>query len=324
MGVFRWYRRAFEEAFLAISWLEDALLHLVDEIRGNAYSELRRVVSDLQKEYQETVDRLRRKKYLFGSKKGKIPVAEGVPAFVVCIGYWLRLRLLADRALEGRPRLMAFYELGKAIRQAQVSSYEGGVKTLPDLGSVVEAIRPLEGGLSTLRNNLQTAVRLVRGTASATAIDIWRAVLGPQGVEAVAGCGNELHLQGLEAVNRLVQDRLAELMEVRRSSQGGRNKRRKPRWDAESGELRVGDEIIRRVIPRAKSVRQVLDAFERQGWPRRVDAPFESSARTAAQARYSGLWLHDTIKSLNNGIMLIRFRSDGRGAGVCWDWLPTP
>ncbi|MEI8374426.1 MAG: hypothetical protein WCJ35_16500 [Planctomycetota bacterium] len=87
-----------------------------------------------------------------------------------------------------------------------------------------------------------------------------------------------------------------------------------PQWDADSGELRIGTTIVRKVALRASNLLPVLSCFQEDGWPQRIDSPIEDNSQT----------LHATIRTLNKGLALIRFRADGAGEGIIWAWQDTP
>jgi hypothetical protein len=59
----------------------------------------------------------------------------------------------------------------------------------------------------------------------------------------------------------------------------------------------------------------VLRAFQRRGWPREVRNPFLGNPGVPAKER-----LHDTIKLLNRSQDVIRFRGDGSGRYIEWEW----
>lgn len=84
----------------------------------------------------------------------------------------------------------------------------------------------------------------------------------------------------------------------------------RPHWDSESEELRVGGEVVRRIPGQSKNMILVIAAFEETGWPRRVDSPFRPGAQS----------LHETLRTLNEGLRLISFHADGAGKGVRWRW----
>lgn len=90
-----------------------------------------------------------------------------------------------------------------------------------------------------------------------------------------------------------------------------------PVWDRTVGELRLGHTVIKRVrrLKVATNAILILDAFQETGWPSHQDDPLpgkETLRQTTSQR------LQDAIKSLNQNLTLIRFRGDGKGAGVVW------
>lgn len=90
----------------------------------------------------------------------------------------------------------------------------------------------------------------------------------------------------------------------------------KPDWNEDRNELSFGGKVIRRVSRgRAKNIVKVLDAFQEENWPDRIDDPLAPSKN---QVR-----LHETIASLNKyqDPPTIRFRADGTGQGFVWDLI---
>jgi hypothetical protein len=61
----------------------------------------------------------------------------------------------------------------------------------------------------------------------------------------------------------------------------------------------------------AKNVVKILDAFQEDGWPKRIDDPLQPSKD---QQR-----LHEAIKRLNDNLDILRFRADGTGQGILWE-----
>ena len=87
-----------------------------------------------------------------------------------------------------------------------------------------------------------------------------------------------------------------------------------PGWNKARGELTYDGKVIRRVqAGRAKNIVKVLDAFQEDGWPDRIDDPLSPSKD---QQR-----LHETIASLNENMALplVHFRADGTGQGIVWE-----
>lgn len=86
-----------------------------------------------------------------------------------------------------------------------------------------------------------------------------------------------------------------------------------PCWDREKRELRIGDVVVKRFKWPAENQEQVLDAFEEEGWPTRIDDPLVPHPKICPKRR-----LHDTLKCLNRKQLndFIKFRGDGTGQGV--------
>lgn len=91
----------------------------------------------------------------------------------------------------------------------------------------------------------------------------------------------------------------------------------KPSWDAEQRELLFQQMVIKRFRRPAPNQELVLDVFQEEGWPRRIDDPLPNPCLHEPSQR-----LHDTIKCLNRNQVssLIRFRGDGTGEGVVWEF----
>jgi hypothetical protein len=88
-------------------------------------------------------------------------------------------------------------------------------------------------------------------------------------------------------------------------------------WDAKRRELRVGTQLIKRFRVPAPNQELILSAFEEEGWPSRIDDPLSQAPGIYPKQR-----LHAAINSLNRNqkIALLRFRGDGNGSGICWEF----
>ncbi len=88
-----------------------------------------------------------------------------------------------------------------------------------------------------------------------------------------------------------------------------------PLWDAARHELRVGEIVVKRFKGRAANQEAVLNAFQEENWPARIDDPLIPLPEIDAKRRLS-----DTIKCLNRKHVhsLIRFSGDGTGEGIIW------
>jgi hypothetical protein len=91
-----------------------------------------------------------------------------------------------------------------------------------------------------------------------------------------------------------------------------------PQWDAKYRALRVGQCVIKEYRVPSPNQEAVLAAFQEEGWPHRIDDPLSPLGDVEPKCR-----LHDTIKRLNrhHKDRLIRFRGDGTGEGVCWEYV---
>jgi hypothetical protein len=88
-----------------------------------------------------------------------------------------------------------------------------------------------------------------------------------------------------------------------------------PTWDGDMRVLRWGEVLLKAFRQPAANQELILDAFEEQGWPERIDDPLPPERGMEAHQR-----LRDTVKNLNRShrVPLIRFWTDGTGEGICW------
>lgn len=94
-----------------------------------------------------------------------------------------------------------------------------------------------------------------------------------------------------------------------------------PSWDAEGRGLWLGQRLLVRFRQPAPNQTRLLNAFEEQSWVSgHIDDPLpRSEVETDEDAKRR---LHETIKNLNRGLPAgtIRFRGDGTGQGVRWEF----
>ncbi len=93
-----------------------------------------------------------------------------------------------------------------------------------------------------------------------------------------------------------------------------------PRWDAEGRRLWLGGRLLKEFRQPARNQTALLSVFQEQGWAAHIDDPLrlaEGEGEEDAKRR-----LHDTVKNLNRGLPpgAIRFRGDGTGQGVGWEY----
>jgi hypothetical protein len=95
-----------------------------------------------------------------------------------------------------------------------------------------------------------------------------------------------------------------------------------PIWDAARRRLSLAGRVVKQFRQPAVSQERILDAFQEDGWPPRIDDPLPPNGSTQTpQDR-----LHDAIKALNAHQLEahIHFYRDGTGHGVGWELPPRP
>jgi len=93
---------------------------------------------------------------------------------------------------------------------------------------------------------------------------------------------------------------------------------KKPQWDQDRRQFRLGALIIKEFKLPAVNQETVLTAFEEEGWPPFIDDPLPPLAGIEPKRR-----LHDTIKNLNRHqkAHVVRFMGDGTGQGIRWELM---
>ena len=92
----------------------------------------------------------------------------------------------------------------------------------------------------------------------------------------------------------------------------------RPLWCADRRELSFNSTIVKQFRVPARNQTKVLQAFQEEDWPDRIDDPLPPIGATTPQQR-----IRDTSRALNKNQRnsLIRFLSDGTGTGVVWTRL---
>ena len=87
----------------------------------------------------------------------------------------------------------------------------------------------------------------------------------------------------------------------------------RPHWDPETRTLSLNGQVVKRFKWPAANQETVLNAFQEEDWPNRIDDPLPPKLEQDSKRR-----LADTIKCLNRkqDNLLIRFHGDGTGEGV--------
>jgi hypothetical protein len=89
----------------------------------------------------------------------------------------------------------------------------------------------------------------------------------------------------------------------------------RPSWNGRSRELTWQGQLVKRFRVVAPNQQLILEAFEEDGWPTRIDDPLDGRCDDPRQR------LHDAVRNLNRHQRgpQVRFRRDGSGEGVCWE-----
>ena len=79
----------------------------------------------------------------------------------------------------------------------------------------------------------------------------------------------------------------------------------------------MGTNVVKEFKLPSPNQETLLTAFEEEGWPPHIDDPLSPTPPLDPRRR-----LHDTIKALNRKQKhgLIRFRGDGSGEGIRWEF----
>jgi hypothetical protein len=95
--------------------------------------------------------------------------------------------------------------------------------------------------------------------------------------------------------------------------------RQTPVWVKESSTLLLDGEIIKQIRRpnQARNQIRILDAFQEEGWPGRIDDPLPRPA-TGVDSRQLG----EAVRRLKQGLQRITFGRDGSGEGVRWEFAP--
>jgi hypothetical protein len=93
----------------------------------------------------------------------------------------------------------------------------------------------------------------------------------------------------------------------------------RPHWDAGCRQLLVGPILVKRYRQPAANQEKILEAFEEEGWPPRIDDPLPPRYEQDTKRR-----LHSTINNLNRGQerQILHFYGGGDGQTVAWKLLP--
>ena len=118
----------------------------------------------------------------------------------------------------------------------------------------------------------------------------------------------------LAALAELVEAKLAAVMNVAVAAiQAPSPPPPKPRWDAERRELYFGGALCKKFRQPAKNQEPILQSFEEEGWPSRIDDPLPGDPEADTRQR-----LADAVRALNAKNAAILFELDGTSEGILW------
>ena len=88
-----------------------------------------------------------------------------------------------------------------------------------------------------------------------------------------------------------------------------------PHWDSATGELCWRGRVVKTFGQPAQAQRDLIAAFQANGWPRCLPNPLSCGAARSKKHR-----LQNTVKNLNRSLhkKTICFEMDGTGQGVRW------
>lgn len=90
-----------------------------------------------------------------------------------------------------------------------------------------------------------------------------------------------------------------------------------PYWDAKTYDLWLSPTLIKHFRRRAINQMAILDAFQEQDWPARIQDPLPLTDDESIVLKRR---LNDTLRNMNRslGSQLIKFCGDGAGTGILW------
>lgn len=91
-------------------------------------------------------------------------------------------------------------------------------------------------------------------------------------------------------------------------------KRPRPRWDRRSMQLWFGVWLCKSYRRAAPNQWLILDAFEEEGWPPRIDDPIPGCGPDGDPRQRRA----DAVRFLNRRCEILDFFCDGTGEGICW------
>lgn len=311
-----------DSVLLAIEQLNEAVLVLADEINQNVYTELRKLLGDQEERWTAVCKMV----FEYNSDAGEwnqVLVAKASEELTPS------LQLLAESAL-AKPEVKAWCDLGVAVGEyhVQLTNLDAG-QPLPKLDSIVSraASATTFQSLPVLQDMVNLAPDLDKLSPREF---LTKTVVPKDGAEQLGEPFDAYVMLGLLFnLDNAIQDALqgiapqppaATAVSVVEEGVAGPLV---PKWEKDTGELRLGSTIARQVASQARNARAVLDAFEAQKWPARINnpvaAPIDHTRAEGPQRMANATRLNETIKTLNKDLEGIRFHADGTGTRITWE-----
>ncbi len=310
---------AYDGVPLAVRQLRQARVELADVMPPNVFGELERVLDAID---EQTAAIIR------AWEADDESVKFGGPAVPVETK-WKELRSLADQAIGNASELRLWFDLGAAVGLCQGHIQDCGFDPIVRFGDIERLLVHQPSASYEILPQLQRVADAARSLPQRTlaVIPVLSAfverlpALGDRdqpisSAEFFAGdwhglrhyAGPDLNLANagwfLDRIDQSIQEVAGQAVLPTLSN---------PHWDRERSKLLLDGKVIRKVSKQAKHVLQILSTFEDDDWPDRIDDPI-SGLEESQPAR-----LHEAIRSLNEGLKMIRFRSDGTGKGITWE-----
>jgi len=312
-----------EGVSFAIEQMTDSLVTLANDIPVNVYSELRELLG-IQSQQWDAVCVM-----VWEHHESARPWDTSL---VATAQQPIRpdLKQLADLALESVTACRGWYDLGGSLGDYMVQVHDHDEGPVPSATALVTTVRALPVAnvavlsrvveLSEKQPDLCPRSLLTQAVLSADEAARWEVFRADADAYVVS--------RVLLKLDAIVQNELRGITTV--PAGAGTDQATNhvvPQWNKETGELRWKGQVVRRVVQRAVNIIAILNTFEEQGWPVKIKDPLAQeidSKVTAKPQQAANLWrLHDTIKSLNHGLEVLRFHADGASEGVYWQVLPT-
>ncbi len=225
---------------------------------------------------------------------------------------------LAERAGAGLADFNTWYELGCAVGECQLRLYRNleGPLPLPWLLRILKAAHSLPPDQLRRVPVLEAAAELAVSLPELGPVAYLTKVVALTRPGTDVGFGSRSPQFEMERLLQAFDSGLQAALGTFEDVVEDLGKDRKPHWGKDMGELYLGQRVLRRIssTAKAKNVVRVLDAFEEESWVPRIDDPLPREGDQVSDQQR----LHETIRSLNTGLAMIRFEADGSGEGIRW------